>query len=235
MEMELKNLDNHIIVCGLSVLGEAVCCALEEEKKMFVAVDQESELVEKARARGWCAVLGNVTESDVWRAVFLSRAHSVISTLVDESANVYVILRVREQHPDCFIISCGATRASEGRLKRVGANRVVSPFIMGGAQMANTALRPAAIQFFDMAFKRDNVELEMDELTVPEDSSILGNPLQELYDLSELDDVIIVGYISEGQDIRFNPKGDTVFRAGDMLICLGHVDDLAQLKNALTQ
>ncbi len=233
MDAALNHLNQHIIVCGLSVLGEAVCTALVEEQKAFVAVDQDETRVEKARERGWNAIAGNVTEPDIWQEVALVRAHSVISTLIDESANVYVILRVREQRPDCFIVSCGSSRASEGRLKRVGANRVVSPFIMGGAQMAHTALRPAAIQFFDMAFKRDHVELEMDELTVPADSSILESPLQELYDIPELGDVIVVGYISRGKEIEFNPKGETICHAGDILICLGHIDDLAQFRNAL--
>lgn len=233
MDWDERQFNNHIIVCGLGALGESVCLSLVAEKRLFVCMDMDAMRVQSAVEKGWIAIQGDVTEPDIWQKVGLPRAHSVISTLVDESDNVYVILMVREQHPDCFIVTCGATRDSEGRLKRVGANRVISPFLIGGAQMAHTALRPTAIQFIDLAFKRDHVDLEMDELTVPEDSSVLNSPLSELYSQQELADVIVVGFVTKGGKVRFNPKGDTLLSAGDQLICLGNEDDLERFRNAL--
>jgi voltage-gated potassium channel len=235
MESQIDRFQDHVIVCGLDALGRAVCRTLEEEKKPFVGIDSDEKQVEFARKSGWIALQGDVTEDDdLWMRAGLSRAQGVISSIVNEVNNVYVILLVRDLRPDCFIVACGTSRSSEKRLLRVGANRVIAPALIGGAQMAHTVLRPSAIQFFDMAFRSDNEEVEMQEMHIPTDSRLDGSKLKELYDCAEFDDVIVVGYMSgKAQDIQFNPKGDIELGAGNILICFGQLDDLARFKNAL--
>ena len=99
--------------------------------------------------------------------------------------------------------------------------------------MANIALRPTASQFFEMVFKRDNLEVETDELLVPDNSVLEGLPLEHLYVKPELSGVIVIGYIPRGGEIQFNPKKNTILHAGDLLICLGNEDDLARLRDIM--
>ncbi|MBF0368030.1 MAG: NAD-binding protein [Magnetococcales bacterium] len=237
MERQIERFKDHIIVCGLDMLGRSVCRTLKDAGIQFVAVDINHELVDDAQREDWIAIHGDVTEEEVWSRLGIKRARSVISSLVDEAANVYIILMVREAQPDCFIVTCGGSSDSERRLKRVGADRVISPFQIGGAQMANTALRPTAIQFFDMAFKRDHVELDMEEVAIAKGSTYEGKPLKSVYARPEFNEVIIVGYMptGPGSDILFNPKADTQLNAGDILVCLGHVDDLVRFRQALEE
>ncbi|MBF0188784.1 MAG: NAD-binding protein [Magnetococcales bacterium] len=234
MERMIDRLDDHFIVCGLDALGRAVCRTLEEEQKQFVAIDTDLERVEMAQKSGWNALSGDITEEDVWEKLGLRRARAVISSVVDESVNVYIILMVREQRPDCFMVACGADDKSKKRLKRVGADRVITPFQVGGRQMALTALRPSAVQLFDMALKRDHVELEMEELEVPDGSCFDGLQLKDS-DIRQGYDVIIVGIATRDGEMRFNPRANERLSAGDVLICLGHLDDLERLRNALLE
>ncbi|MBF0357452.1 MAG: NAD-binding protein [Magnetococcales bacterium] len=235
MESQIDRFQNHVIVVGLNSLGRAVCRTLEEGKKPFVGIDVNDKLVELARKNGWVALQGDVTEDkDLWIRAGVRRAQGVISSVETEVDSVYIILLVRDIVPDCFIVACGATRASEPRLRRVGADRVVAPAQIGGAQMANIVLRPSATEFFDMAFRSDSDEVEMQEMHIPAQSQLDGSKLGELYGHSEFDDVIVVGYIAkDSKDIRFNPKGDVQLNAGDVLICFGQLDDLARFENAL--
>ena len=235
MESQIDRFSNHVIVVGLDSLGRAVCRTLAEEKKPFVGIDLDEKMVEMARKNGWIALQGDVTEDeDLWLRAGLRRAHGVICSVNTEVESVYIILLVRDIKPDCFIVACGATRSSEARLKRVGADRVISPAQIGGAQMANTVLRPSVIQFFDMTFKRDHEEVEMQEMHIPANSHLDGAKLERLYNRTEFDDVIVVGHIrNKTQNIHFNPKGDIDLHAGDILICFGHYDDLARFKSAL--
>ncbi|MBF0455973.1 MAG: NAD-binding protein [Magnetococcales bacterium] len=235
MESQIDRLQDHVIVVGLEALGRAVCRTLAEEKKPFVGIDLDENKVDQARKKGWITLQGNVTEDeDLWLRAGLHRAQGVIISTENEVESVYIILLVRDIRPDCFIVACGVSATSETRLMRVGANRVISPSQIGGAQMANTVLRPSVIQFFDMAFKSDNDEVEMQEMPIPQDSRLDGAKLEALYSCTEFDDVIVAGYMaSQTQDIRFNPKGDVLLHAGDVLICFGHLDDLARFRNAL--
>ncbi|MBF0447558.1 MAG: NAD-binding protein [Magnetococcales bacterium] len=240
MESKIDRFHDHVIVCGLDTLGQAVCRTLEAEKKPFVGIDINERQVEAARKNGWIALQGDATEDEkLWMRAGLSRAQGVISSIANEVNNVYVTLLIRDLKPDCFIVACGESQSSEKRLLRVGADRVIAPALIGGAQMANMVLRPSAIQFFDMAFKSDNDEVEMQEMHIPGNSRLDGSLLNELYKCPEFDDVIVVGHIVGGmvcgkiKKIHFNPKGDVRLSGGDILICFGQVDDLARFKNAL--
>ncbi|MBF0622738.1 MAG: NAD-binding protein, partial [Magnetococcales bacterium] len=231
MRQKIDRLRHHFIVCGLDGLGRAVCRTLEEEGERFVAVDTDPAKVEAALKNNWIAVEGDVLVDDTWNKVGLKQARCVISSMVAESANVYIILMVREQRPDCFIVGCGSTRVSEKRLLKLGANRVITPFDIGGRQMAYTALRPSALRFFDMALRRGHVELEMEEVIIPEDSTFEGVTLMGSEIRSSFN-VIVVAIMSPEGQLDFNPTATTVLKVNDLLICLGHLDDLARLREA---
>ncbi|MBF0159500.1 MAG: NAD-binding protein [Magnetococcales bacterium] len=235
MERQIERLRDHFIVCGLDDLGQAVCRSLKMAGVPFVCIDNRQERVDDALRDGWVATRADVTEERSWNRLGLQKARGVISAIADESVNVYIILMVRERRPDCFIIVCASSHASEKRLMRVGANRVVSPFQLGGMQMVNMALRPTTVQFIDLAMKRDHLSLDMEELEIPV-HSIFANLCLRDSDIRRQFDIIVVGIVPESReshDMIFNPNADTMLRAGDVLICLGHPDDLERLRQAL--
>ncbi|MGN7610683.1 NAD-binding protein [Magnetococcales bacterium HHB-1] len=233
MERQIDRLKDHLIVCGLDTLGRAVCRALVDERRDFVVIDHNQERVDTAQEEGWIAICGDVTEENTWDMVGLSRAAGVISAIVDESTNVYIILIVKELQPNCFTVACGGTRLAKKRLKRVGADRVITPFHIGGRQLAQTALRPTAIQLFDLALQRSHMELEMEELFIPTDSRFDSIRLQDSEIRREFD-VIIVGIVpADGGTIQFNPGANALLKNRDTLICLGHRLDLKRLREAL--
>ncbi len=235
MESQIDRMQNHVIVVGLDDLGQAVCRTLQEEKRQFVGIDVRVKRVEAARKEGWIALQGDVTEDeDLWIRAGLRRCQGVISSIATEVDSVYVILLLRDLRPDCYIVACGTSKASKTRLMRVGANRVISPFQTGGAQMANSVIKPSVIEFFDMAFQADHEEVDMQEMHIKEKSRMDGSLLEELYKCSDFDDVIVAGYMSKNSsEFIFNPTGGVRLQAGDILICLGHFDDLARFENAL--
>lgn len=234
MEQQIERLRNHFIVCGLDVLGLIACQSLETEKKPFVAIDNDQQRVDLAIRRGWIALRGDINDAETWERAGLKRASSVISAILNEATNVYIILMVRELNPKCFVVACGGQPNSEHRLTRVGADRVVSPFQNGGQQLAQTAMRPSALQFFRFALDQAYSNLEMEEIPILPGSAFDGIPLRDS-DLRHGYDAIVVGILSEDKGMIFNPRADYRMMAGNVIICLGHKDDLERLKRASRQ
>jgi len=115
------------------------------------------------------------------------------------------------------------------KLKRAGATRVVSPYEIGGLQIAQTALRPAVVDFFELATSSDNLELAMEEITVAETSglakrSILDSNLRQRFG------VIVVGIQRRDLRMEFNPEPDVIIGGGDKLVVLGRPDSLKRLE-----
>lgn len=234
MERQIERLRNHFIVCGLDALGRVACESLRQEEKAFVAIDTDQERVDRAIKQGWLALRGDINEPETWQRAGLTRASCVISTILNESTNVYIILMVRELHAKCFIVACGSSKSSENRLLRVGADRVVAPFQTAGQQMAQTALRPSALQLFRLALDQQHAALEMEEIRIAPGSPFDGVTLQTS-DIRNGYDTIVVGVLTGGKTMNFNPRATHPLAAGDVIICLGHKDDLERLKRASRQ
>ncbi|MBF0285808.1 MAG: NAD-binding protein [Magnetococcales bacterium] len=236
MEREIEHLKDHFIICGLAEMGVAVCRFLAGENQKFVGVDLKAERVDDViRDHVWVALRGDVTEEETWNRLGLARARGVISTIPDDSVNIFLILLVREKRPDCLIVASGATPASEKRLLKVGANRVIAPFQVGGMQMAYAALRPNAMQLLNLAFRRDILELQMEEVVIPHGSVYNSVMLKDSLIRQEFENVIVVGIVAPDGRIEFSPKGGSVLHSGNTLICLGHVDDLERLRKAIEE
>ncbi|MBF0181498.1 MAG: NAD-binding protein [Magnetococcales bacterium] len=234
MERQIERLRNHYIVCGLEALGQVACQSLLNEKKGFVAIDIDQQRVERAMRHGWLAIQGDVNDQETWQRAGLTRASGVIVAILNEATNVYAILMVRELNPKCFLVACGGQANSEQRLMRVGADRVILPFQNADQQMAQTALRPSALQFLRLALDQTHAALDMEEIPIRSGSIFDGVTLRDS-DLRHGYDTIVVGVISEGRGMTFNPQASHTLKAGDVIICLGHKDNMERLKRASNQ
>ena len=195
-------------------------------------IDKNPQRVARAVQDGWTAVEGDASDGAIWTKVGLDKARGVISAIGDEATNVYLILTVREHAPGIFIVARSGTAASEQRLRKVGANRVISPALLGGVQMAHTALRPSASNFFDLVLHKTNVDLSVEELTIPKGGNFDGMKLRDSR-IREDFEVMVVGIVEVNKALQFSPSPNTEINAGDVLICLGNLDNLERLRRAI--
>ena len=96
MDGTLDHLNNHIIVCGLDTLGQSVCNTLHTEGRPFVVVEQNQAWIQEVADKKWLIIQGDPTEEGVWEQLHLTKAHSIISTIEDETTDLQLILTVRD-------------------------------------------------------------------------------------------------------------------------------------------
>ncbi|MCA1575310.1 MAG: potassium channel protein, partial [Acidobacteria bacterium] len=110
---------------------------------------------------------------------------------------------------------------------RAGANRVVAPTIIGGHRMAVALTKPAVGDFID-SITANTLGLALEQLEVSPSSPLVGQKLSATNIRSELDIVIVSIRRSDGQTL-FNPSGEALIEAGDMLIAIGSAESLMKL------
>ena len=123
-------------------------------------------------ADGVLGVEADASREDVLKRVGIDRARGLIAAVGTDAENVYAVLSARVMRPDLFIVGRAETDDATMKLKRAGADRVLSPYQIGGVQMAQTALRPAVVDFFELATSADNLELAMEEITIAKTSAL---------------------------------------------------------------
>ncbi len=142
---------------------------------------------------------------------------------------MYTVLSARVLRPDLFIVGRAETEDATQKLKRAGADRVMSPYQIGGVQIAQTALRPAVVDFVELATSSDNLDLVMEEITVTSRFTMANQSILQA-NLRQRFGVIVVGIQRQDGRMEFNPEPDTDIRAGDKLVVLGRPHSLKRLE-----
>jgi len=232
LEKQIQALKNHYIVCGCGRMGSIICRELRNRPVDVVAVDNDEQAIKKMEAEGFWVVWGDATEEEVLRRAGIERAKGILCCLATDADNVYVTLTARELNPNIYILARAGEEGSEQKLRRAGADRVISPFFIGAMRMAHAILRPAVVDFIEMTTMRSEMDLEIEELPVNDKSKVAGKTLRDSNIRQDFDAIIIAVQRPDGQMI-FNPASDCVVRPGDVLITLGKQTDVARLAKIL--
>jgi voltage-gated potassium channel len=228
LEKKIKELRDHFIVCGYGRMGRIICRELREKKISFVVVEKMPEKL--LGGQDVLVVEGDATKDEVLKEVGIEKAKGLISVLPTDAENLYVVLSARGLNPNLTIVARAGDEGSEQKLIRAGADRVVSPYYIGGLRIAHTVLKPAVVDFIEFATKSGNIDLQMEEITMQEGSELVGCTLDECGIGRDLG--IIVVAIKQGSgEMRFNPTYKTAIKAGDTLIALGEISKLKVLED----
>ena len=231
LEKMIKKMNNHYIICGCGRIGSLICRELAGEKVDFVVIDNNQEVIQKIEEEGFVYLRGDATHEKTLLAAGIKKAKGIVCVLSSDAENLYVILTARELNPDIFILSRSEGEESEQRLLRAGANRVESPYMMGGMRMAMAILRPAMLDFVEITTMRQSLELRMDEISMCEGSNYIGKSLEDL-NIRQKFGLIVVAVKKESGKMIFNPVAKYVIENNDKLIALGEADNINQFTNS---
>ena len=229
-ERMLETVKDHFIICGYGRIGRIVAQQFRRQQIPYVVVERNPERVQMAIEDGALGVEADASREDVLKRVGIERARGLIAAVGTDAENVYAVLSARVMRPDLFIVGRAETEDATIKLKRAGADRVISPYQIGAVQIAQSALRPAVVDFMELATSSDNMELAMEQITVAPGSTLENRSIVDA-NLRQRYGVIVIGIQREDSRMEFNPEPDTAIRPGDKLVVLGRPDSLKRLEH----
>ena len=230
---KLKSLKDHYILCGFGRIGSIIARELWESKIPMVVIDTDPDIMEDLESEGIPYINDDATSDEVLLNAGIERAVGIVSVVASDADNLFITMTARGLNPELFILARADEEATEKKLLRAGANRVMMPYLIGGHKMAQAIIKPAVTDFLDFTFQSKDIGLEMEEVRVGGNSRLNGLALMDSGIRQELD-VIIVAVRKKDGEMQFNPSSQTRIEAGDTLISLGKRDDLAKLEKNLS-
>lgn len=224
---KMSKLTNHFIVCGAGRVGSRLVRSLIDNDETFVVIETNSERIAELAELGVMTLARDATLEATLREAGVIQARGLAACLPDDADNVYVVLTARDLNPNLHIVARAAEEQAEAKLIRAGANRVVAPTILGGHRLAVALTKPAVGDFID-SLTVNTLGLVFEQLEVAARSEVAGKKLKDTNIRSELDIVIVSIQRCNGEMV-FNPSGDTMIDAGDILIAIGQAESLMKL------
>ena len=230
VEKRIGALEDHYIICGFGRIGSLICKEFSVNNLSFVVVEKDPDALEKLGEENHLFLKGDATMDETLLKAGIKRAKGLISVVTSDTSNVYITLTARGLNPDLFILARSGEEGSDIKLKRAGANKVVSPYFIGGSRMAQSILRPNVVDFIEIATGSDHLDLQMEEITIPEHSAFAGETLVSSGFRKEIG-VIIVGIKKSHGKMVFNPHSHSKVEGGDTLIILGEPNSISKLED----
>jgi voltage-gated potassium channel len=224
VKRQIAALRGHHIICGYGRVGRHAAHELAAEKRPFVIVDIDPDMIERARADGCPALQGDATEDFVLKAAGIERAASLLITTASDAANVFITLSVRAVNPKLHIIVRASEDSSEAKLKKAGADYVIAPETIGGKRMAALAVQADATEIVDHLSGAHDEHSWLDQIIVEHGSSLAGQRLGECRLVKDTGSRVIAIRRRDGQTI-VNPGQDEFIREGDVLISVGQREE----------
>jgi voltage-gated potassium channel len=229
MQRQIARMKNHFVLCGYGRVGSEIAREFKSEGIGFVVIDVNEQSLGRAVEDGHTIVNGSASDVGVLAAAGIDRARGLVTAIDSDAENIYVTLSARVLRPDIFIVARANRTDSEPKLRLAGANRIISPYTIGGRRMASLAMRPTAVEFVDTIMSAGNTDLVLEDLTIPQHWE--GRTLATL--AGEGEDAIVLA-IKRGETMIFRPAGATPLVCGDEVVAAGPASSIRILEQRLT-
>jgi len=229
MQKSLADMKDHLVVCGFGRMGRLVCEQFSSLRLPFVVVEKDAGLLGEFQMAHGIPLVGDATTDDVLRQAGVERARGLVSAAASDADNLYITMSARFLNEKLFIVARAEEEGAEKKLLRAGASKVVSPYVIGGHRVAQAVLRPNVMDFIELATRSEHLELQIEEAEVSQRSALAGQTLEQSRLRRDLGIILVAIKKRDGRMV-FNPAAETVIEPKDLLITLGHRQQLDRLE-----
>ncbi|PJF41103.1 MAG: potassium channel protein [Chloroflexi bacterium] len=231
MEAKIRMMEGHFVVCGYGRMGEQIVRDLQARNQPYVIVEADTEITNELLEENVLHITGDATTDETLLKAGIDRAKGFVAALNADADNVMAVLTARELNPKLFIVARASHPGAESKLRRAGANRVVSPYQIGGHRMAVALLRPAVHDFMEQIFSAGD-DMDLGEVPIGEDSKLAGKTIAAT-DLRRTRHVSIIAIQRANGEIVINPNTQHVITPGETLIVIGHSEAIYRIEEEL--
>jgi voltage-gated potassium channel len=229
MERDISKMRNHQIICGYGRMGQQIAKDFIQTGIPYVVVERNPEQLPKLIATNTPFIEGNASDDKVLIAAGIKHAKGLITVAPSDEDNVFIALTAKALNPRLYIVARSIQEESEAKLKRAGADAVMSPYVMGGRRMASAVVRPHVIEFLDTAMHTENVDLQIENVEIGAKAEFADKTIRDS-GIRQKSGCIVLAIKDGGGLFANNPSPDRILRTGEIMIVMGTPDQLHILK-----
>lgn len=233
LKKRIRRMKDHVIVCGAGSTGRHIIGEMLKTHTPVVAIDiNEQELKELAARHPkaeFAFIVGDATDDDVMAQANVDAAKGMVAALAEDKDNLYLVVAARQMNPNLRIIARCAELSHVDKLRKGGADSVVSPNFIGGMRMVAEMVRPSVVRFLDEML-RDKRTYRIEEVTVVARSDFDGKTLRDVDIRGRFGMSVLATRASADAEWVYNPDADLKLHGGMVLVVMGSADEVKALR-----
>jgi voltage-gated potassium channel len=231
MRQAIAQLKDHVIVCGAGVVaGHLIDEMLRVRRPVVAVIPLGSALPQLGEQRELLHVMGDAADEEVLAEAGIERAAGLVAALEADRDNVLVTLTARQINASLRIVAMLVDQRNEPKLRRAGADSVVSPFAIGGMRMASEMIRPKVVTFLDTMLRDRDRNLRVEEIEVGRGSAAIGRAVADLK-INDVPGLMLLALVEpDTGKWTFKPDVHQKVAEGATLIVMGDLDGVGELR-----
>ena len=235
----IARLKNHYIICYNNIYCAELAKQFRENHLPFVVIDPDPALAKIAEENRYpYFIVGEPHVETTMLKAHLSSAKSVITLSPNLADNIAIISLVRLYEKELgritpyFIMANSDDDTNTERLKKLGANSIVSPSKLAAQRLSAISVRPDMENILErFLYKKDSL-IDIEEITVPDFSWIRFKRLKEtrLRDFTNAD---VVGIKEPNSRFIPMPDGDYLIGTGVKFLVIGTAEGIRNTKKLI--
>ncbi|QSW97802.1 NAD-binding protein [Haloterrigena alkaliphila] len=139
-DTQLELLEDHVLVLGYGELTEPIVDELAANDRQFVVVTNDREAASELSDRDISVVSGDPSDEEPLERAKIERASAILVATNHDAEDALAILTARQLAPETRIVAAATDRENTTKLERAGADAVISPAMLGGHLLVQSAL-----------------------------------------------------------------------------------------------
>lgn len=239
MLYKIARLKNHFVICHHNEITIELSKQFRENHIPFVVIDPREDIAKIAVQYKYPYFIQDDPHSEsALQKSFLSSAKGLITLSENSADNIAQIASTRLYEKEIglkrpyYIITSATTDSDMLKLKKLGADRVISATKLMAERLRAMSLRPDMENMLEKLLYRKDAPIDMEEIKIPDHSWMRFKKLREAR-LRDMTNVSIVG-IRDAHDIFTPmPKGDVLVGTGSKLLVIGTGESIRATKRII--
>ncbi|HSD87383.1 MAG TPA: potassium channel protein [Kofleriaceae bacterium] len=234
LKKRMKRMKDHVVVCGAGSTGRNVIEELIKTGVPVIAIDvNEAELkdiADKNPKAEYSFIVGDATDDDIIAQTNLPGARGLVAALSSDKDNLYLTVAARQDNPKARIVARCAELSHVDKIRRSGADAVVSPNYIGGLRLVSELLRPSVVRFLDEMLRDRRAAYRIDEVTLGDGAQSLGSTLRDARVRERFGMTVLAVRKTADGVWNYNPDASEPIGPGMTLVVLGSAEQVAELR-----
>jgi len=231
MEKKASDFSGHYIVCGVGNVGVNILNELLATNNSFIAVDTSrshiENLTETIKDQVW--LQDDASDNNTLLKAGIERARGLFAVTGDDYLNLVISLTAKQLNPNIKVVARCKDIKNVEKIKKAGADAVISPNLIGGLRMASEMIRPAVVSFLDKMLRDKEKNLRIEEVSAPD--SFCEKPIEHL-NLKQYSSILLLA-LNRGGNVHYNPPENFVVKPKDTLIFMCSPEEKRKLGEIL--
>ena len=218
MEKKIKKLKDHYILCGAGRVGSVILHELVSTGRPCVVIDRDEEMIQLVTDRypEVYAIAGDADIEEVLEKAGIRDAIGIFASTGDDNQNLIISLTSKYINPSMRVVARCLEAANQQKMKKAGADTVITENFIAGMRMASEMVRPTVVSFLDKMLADKDKNLRVEEIEVSEK---FHNKIISEIEMEQFKDTLILA-ISTGEDWSYSPKGDHILIKGCKIVVI---------------